>query len=398
MSATAPIGSADRIGELDVLRGFALFAVFFVHFVGGVFHMLSADPTWQAAQKADPVQNAVLLFSDLFFLDKGNTLFATLFGMGFWVMMERLQKRGAEFERVYFRRLLVLLLIGLVNVFLVFPGDVLHVYALLGMVLLALRNIPAGVKLALGLILVVGGRAIAAVLLPSADQGWKKFEAVQADAFAQGDYWNWVFTTGEAFLLREFIYGAFLGWGLYIFGRFLIGAWIVQRGWMDHLGDYLVPIRKLALAVLPLAIALDAIGLAIDEKFIAGPEGAYALLHPIAVPLQALGYALLLILLFHSRWRRLALVFAPVGRMALTAYVLHGAVLMGLYSPLGAGLAGVWPPMTSLVFMFGFFGLTTIACHTWLARYRYGPLEYLWRWATYGDRPKFRLAPAPAAA
>ncbi|MEO1730973.1 MAG: DUF418 domain-containing protein [Pseudomonadota bacterium] len=398
MSATAPIGSSERIGELDVLRGFALFSVFFVHFVGGVFYQLSVDPDWQAAQKADPLQYGVLLFSDLVFTDKGNTLFATLFGMGFWVMMERLQKRGAAFGRIYFRRLVVLLLIGLINVFLIFPGDILHVYALLGMLLLALRRLPASVKLALGLVLVVGGRAIGEVLLPGAKIGWKNFEAVQAATFAQGDYWNWVLTTGQAFVLREFVYGAFLGWGLYIFGRFLIGAWIVQRGWMEHLGDYLWTIRVIALLVLPLGLALDALALAIDQKFIAGPDGSYKYIHPFSVPLQALGYALVLILLFHSRWRRVVLVFAPVGRMALTAYVLHGAVLMGLYSPIGAGLAGVWPPTRSLVFMFGFFGLTTIACHWWLERYRYGPLEYLWRWATYGEKPKLRLAPDPVAA
>ena len=138
--------------------------------------------------------------------------------------------------------------------------------------------------------------------------------------------------------------------------------------------------------------------LLINEKIISGSQIASAFLHAISVPLSALGYALLLILLFHSRWKRLTLVFAPVGRMALTAYVLHGAVLMGLYSPIGAGFAGVWPPMTSLVFMFGFFGLTTIVCHAWLAHFRYGPLEFLWRWATYRKKPKFRLAVGPATA
>ncbi|MEM6858220.1 MAG: DUF418 domain-containing protein [Pseudomonadota bacterium] len=398
MSATAPIGSAERIGELDVLRGFALMGVFIVHFVGGVFYQLSVDPEWQAIQKADPIQHTVLLFSDLFFLDKANTLFATLFGMGFWVMMERLKARGAEFERIYFRRLMILVLIGAINVVLVFPGDVLHVYAVLGMALLALRNIPAGVKLALGVILVVGGRVIGEFLLPGAQVGWKKFEAVQAAAFAKEEYWHWVITTGEAFVIREFVYGAFLGWGLYLFGRFLIGAWIMERGLMDRLGENLPTIRVLALIALPLGLALDAIGLAIDEEFITGPQGAYEMIHPFSVPLQALGYALVLILVFHSRWRGLVLIFAPVGRMALTAYVVHGAVLMAVFSPIGLGLAGVMRPATCLAFLIALFAFMTAGCHAWLARYRYGPLEYMWRWATYGERPKFRLAPAPVAA
>ncbi|MEM9311815.1 MAG: DUF418 domain-containing protein, partial [Pseudomonadota bacterium] len=398
MGSAEPIDSTQRIGELDVLRGFALFGVFIVHFVGGVFYQLSVDPAWQALQKADPLQNGALLFSDLFFLDKANTLFATLFGMGFWVMMERLKARGVAFEMIYFRRLVVLLLIGVVNVFLIFPGDVLHVYAVLGMVLLALRGIPMWAKLGFGVILVVGGKAIGDFILPNAKQGGTMFETVQAAAFAKGDYANWVLTTGEAFMLREFVYGASLGWGLYLFGRFLIGAWIMERGWMDRLGENLVTIRWLAAIALPLGLALDAAALAIDEKFIPGPEGAYTAIHPFSVPLQALGYALVLILLFHSRWKGIVLVFAPVGRMALTTYVLHGAVLMALFSTIGLGFSGVMPPFACLLFLVALFGVMTAACHWWLARYRYGPLEYVWRWATYGERPKFRLAPAPVAA
>lgn len=394
MSATAPIGSAERIGELDVLRGFALLGVFIVHFVGGAFYMLSVDPAWQESTLAQPLDRAALVFSDFVFLDKANTLFATLFGMGFWVMMERLKARGAPFQKIYLRRLLILLGIGLINVFFIFPGDVLHLYATLGLLLLLMQSTPKSFKLVAGLGLAIGGYLLGDILAPNSAAGGEYFETVQAAAFEQGEYWNWVISTAQAFFVREFVYGVIFGWGLYLFGRFLIGAWIMQQGWMGRLSELLPNIRKLAWIVLPLGLGLEAVSVLIYEEVLGVPEAVGEWLHLFAVPLLALGYGLALILLFHSRWDWIALAFAPVGRMALTAYVLHGAIFSAIYMPFGLGMCGIMGPAISLVFVLALYAVMALACHWWLTRYRYGPLEYLWRWATYGARPKFALAPA----
>jgi uncharacterized protein len=394
LSATAPIGSAERIGELDVLRGFALLGVFIVHFVGASFYMLSVDPAWQEAVRAQPLDRTAMILSDFFFLDKANTLFATLFGMGFWVMMERLKARGAPFQMIYLRRLLILLGIGLINVFLIFPGDVLHMYASLGLLLLLLQSTPKSFKLVVGLGLAIGGYWLGDILAPNAADGGKFFETVQAAAFERGEYWNWVIMTAPAFFVREFVHGAFFGWALYLFGRFLIGAWIMQQGWMERLSELRPTIRRLAWLVLPLGLGIEAVSVLIYEEVLAVPEAVGEWLHLFAVPLLALGYALALILLFHSRRKWIALAFAPVGRMALTAYMLHGAIFTAIYMPFGLGMRGIMGPAISLAFVIALYAVMTIFCHWWLARYRYGPLEYLWRWATYGERPKFALAPA----
>lgn len=399
MTDSAPITSAERIGELDILRGFALLGVFVVHFVGGVFHNIPTDEVWQAAQRADPLQYSVLLFSDFAFLDKANTLFATLFGMGFWVMMERLKARGVAFEKIYFRRLIVLMAIGLINVFMIFPGDVLHQYAALGLLLLLLHRAPRTFLLVGGLALAIGGYALGNLILPDADDGWVYFAAVEATAIDKAEYWNWVFKTSEAFLVRIFVYGTAVGWLFYLFGRFLIGAWIMQQGWMDRLEELLPQIRRITTLVLPLGMALSAIAVALYEEALTGPEELKEWVQMVAAPLHALGYALVLILLFHSRWRSLVMFFAPVGRMALSAYVAHGAVLTIVYMPFGLGMAGKLGPAPSLALVLSLYAAMTLACSWWLARFAYGPLEYVWRWATYGKMPAhFRLPNSSPAA
>ena len=390
----APIGSTERIGELDILRGFALLGVFIVHFVGAGFYNLPLDPGQAELFEQAGANRMALFVSDMFFYNKANTLFATLFGMGFWVMLERLEARGAAFSRIYLRRLFALFLLGAVNVFLIFPGDVLHEYALLGFVLFLLRKLPASLMLGLGLILAIAGfyiEYIESLLSIDAAAAWDRFNVIQAAAFADGGYLNWVWETGQAHVQRDIIETAFLGWALYIFSRFLLGAWIIREGLIQRSEQLQSQMRLLLLIILPLGLALEGSSMAILLGAIDGPEWLEELLHLLAAPTLAAGYALALIVLFHSRWAKLVRVFAPVGRMALTAYVAHGAIFTLVYFPFGLDLLGyVSPTMAMGIALMVYMGLT-LFCHLWLRHYRFGPLEFLWRWATYGKRPSFLL-------
>jgi uncharacterized protein len=126
-----------------------------------------------------------------------------------------------------------------------------------------------------------------------------------------------------------------------------------------------------------------------------------ALRSPAALILAA-GYCTAILVALQKQWgRRLFGVFAPVGRMALTNYLLQGliysAVLYG--PPLGLGLVGKIGSFAVLMICITFFAFQTAFSHRWLARYRFGPMEWLWRALTYGERPRMRrIEPAPAAA
>ena len=398
MTATAPIGSSERIGELDVLRGFALLGVFIVHFGASAYYFLPVSSEQQTYIADSALEQSALFFINMFVYDKANTLFTVLFGMGFWVMLERLQSRDAAFGTIYIRRLTALFAFGLINIFLIFPGDVLHIYALLGVLLLAVRSLPMGAMLCIGLALTVFGYEAGEWLVGGTDEAWKEFNAVQADSFAKGDYWNWVLKTGEAFLIRDYVQGATLGWALYIFGRFLLGVWIIRKGWIQRSAELIPQIRRLALVVVPIGLALECTFAAISGDLINPPGWVGFAVHMLGTPILAFGYAMLLILLFRSRSTWLARLFAPVGRVALSAYLGHAIIINVVVFPFFLGLLPIFNPAFGLAFAISLFALMTLAAHWWLARYRYGPLEYLWRWATYGTKPKFLLEPRPATA
>ena len=392
----SPLRVSERIEELDVLRGFALLGVFIVHFVGSAFYELPLDEDQAELWSGQWYHVAALFISDLFFQNKANTLFATLFGMGFWVMLERLSARQADFTAIYLRRLAVLFVLGLLNWFLIFPGDVLHEYALIGFALFAMRRVSAKTMLLLGLTLALLGQALAAHLLEGLNLSFEGFDDIQVAAFEQGEYLTWVAMMASSMFQRDFLFAGLLGWGLYIFGRFLLGAWVMREGWIQRLRD-IPSTTKAAVWLLAVGLATELGSLLIFMEIIPGSEMMDATLHMIGAPVTAVGYALALIVLFQSeRWRSVVSWCAPVGLMAVTCYVALGLVFSLSFLPFGLDLLGVLGPAPSLLIALALYVALTLASHSWLRRFRYGPLEYLWRWATYGSAPTLRMTATQA--
>ena len=148
--AVAPITAKDRVGELDVLRGFALLGVMTINLweFGGESVTITADQL--AALPNAALNSSIEFWLRLFVSDKANTLFACLFGMGFWIQMERLEARGAPFRSIYFRRAGILLIFGWLHFFLLFSWDVLHVYGIAAFILLFSRKLSARTMLVVG--------------------------------------------------------------------------------------------------------------------------------------------------------------------------------------------------------------------------------------------------------
>ena len=110
-----------------------------------------------------------------------------------------------------------------------------------------------------------------------------------------------------------------------------------------------------------------------------------------------LGYVACLVLLLQTpAGQRLLGWLAPAGRMALTNYLMQSVVASAFFYGYGLGHWGM-PRAQQAVFVLVVFTLQVLLSHWWLARFRYGPMEWLWRWMTYGTRPALRL-PAPAVA
>ncbi|MEM6914787.1 MAG: DUF418 domain-containing protein [Pseudomonadota bacterium] len=389
---TGPTTEAGRIGELDALRGFALLGVFIVHFVGVNYWEMPVDPAIREAWADSTLHFGAAFASDLLFVDKANTLFATLFGMGFWVMMTRLQSRNDNFERIYVRRLSVLFLMGMINMFFVFPFDVLHVYAAVGLALFLLRGLSVRAMLITGLVLTVLSSPVLTAVIETFIGGEE--EPIATTPLAQ-DYLSWVKLNAMEQLESELLKGDILPWSLYILGRFLLGAWVIRAGLLTADPSRSAMIARACAIGLLGGGASELFSVLIYHRVLELPAALDSAVHACAAPLLALGYASGIVLLFRSaRQSALARYFSPVGKVALTAYTAHGAVYLIVFMPFGLNLAGVLGPAQSLLLITALFAVFQLAATVWLQRFRFGPLEYLWRWATYGARPTWRLAAA----
>jgi uncharacterized membrane protein YeiB len=216
-------------------------------------------------------------------------------------------------------------------------------------------------------------------------------------------------TYAEAVRFRARTYlgdlGNSVGLSILALGLFLLGGWFIQSGIIVQPHVHLAAFRKLAvvgmLAGGALSIASSLIALRPQPGGVeTAPDAQWALasgLHMMGgLPLM-LGYVACLVLALQTAaGQRLLGLLAPAGRMALTNYLMQSVVASAFFYGYGLGHWGM-PRAQQAAFVLVVFGLQVLLSHWWLARFRYGPMEWLWRWMTYGTRPALRL-PAPAVA
>ena len=405
-----PLAPAQRIDVLDVVRGFALLGIllmnieFFTRPMQGI--VFGLDPTMAGA---DYVAGWLVM---AFVQGKFWTLFSLLFGMGFAVMLERAQAAGGRFAGIYARRLLVLLLIGLAHTLLLWPGDILVPYALAGFAMLLLfRRTPVprlwkwglafyAVRLLL-MWMMVGGIAMVQFDPTAAEEANRAM--AQGTAMMRADYAaaEPVYASGSwSEVVAQRWRDAQMQWSWFpmmlpsILGVFLLGAWFMRSGVMRDAGAHRPLFRRLVLVGLPLGalLAVVAMPLLVGTELTV-PTSRLAMgtmLMGIASLLLCLGYlaAVVLATLGPAPWLRAWL--APVGRMALSNYLLQSAFFTTLFYGYGFGLWGEVPRAWQILLAVAFFAVQVLLSRWWMQRFRYGPMEWLWRALTYLSLPPVR--------
>ena len=422
-AAAAPVSTGERIELLDVVRGFALFGVLVGNLLWTGTEVARSDAQLAALPTAGIDRWADALWV-LFGADKANTLFAFLFGVGFAIQLERGARRGGSTGSTgssgssgsavlrYARRIGVLFLIGVAHNFLLWFGDVLHLYAVTGLLLIPMRRASNRTLVVAGLLFALFARPAFHFVTHSVPPVAAYFDSLpefysearreeRGEMFLSGSYRD-VLAVNAAVTLDDWILTAsFMGWTGYVFGRFLLGFWTGRNRYLEDPGRFADGWRRLLRVALPLGLAGNAWNAALE---LTGTdlEGAPGLLSSFVVQVGIVALAaayLAAIALLHlgsETWRMRLAHLAPVGRMALTNYLAQSflivfglyAVGLGLLDDLGA--TGLW------VLGAVFFVLQILASRWWLARFEFGPVEWLWRALTYGRRPPFRRG-APLA-
>ena len=355
VSAAAP---EERIESIDAVRGVALFGVLIVNLVSE-FRVSIFQQFLEVG--AQPVERIVAAG----FEQKAFCLFALLFGVGLAIQFERLSASGRPFYWLA-RRLAVLLAFGLVHLLLVWNGDILTQYALAGFVALPFLRLRPGALLVASLSFLAAFAAGVALYAVS----WPDAAALAAHVARANQVYStgslaeiWRFSLGELPLLLALHIAVFpRTLALFVFGMFLWRAGILKRA-QDFKSEILVA------AIV--AIATGAVLTAAD-----------AVLAPVAL---ALGYGAALLALaelpFTRRWLS---VFAPIGRMAFTNYVLQSVIFGFVFFGYGLGQFGRMDAAAAFALGVAVYAGQLVLSRWWLGRYRFGPIEWLWRTLMYG--------------
>jgi uncharacterized protein len=400
MTQPAPVSGTDRLETLDVLRGFALLGILAMNIRAmaapfGAYMYPIGLFDYSGASRA-----AFLLSATLFDL-KMMGLFSMLFGVSLLLYTRKSTDDGASVRGLWFRRMFWLLVIGLVHAYLIWNGDILVPYALCGLFLLwwvrrlgvSTPMAGAAALLAVGAALTVGhglswdtmsevDRAQElAMYAPSASE-------LQAQLTAMlGPFADTVRHRAPLVLLfQTLVFATFFFWRCS--GMMLLGMALYKSGFLDGrrpVGTYVA----VAATCLPVGLGLAAYGaLAIDRAEYAVPARLLLDLWNYAGAMFAsVGYAAAVILLVKLdvvRGVRRAL--AAVGQMALTNYLLHSIVSSVVFLGWGFGLAGRLDYAEQLALVALIWATQLALSPLWLARYRFGSAEWLWRSLTYGQR------------
>ncbi|GLR88116.1 membrane protein [Bradyrhizobium iriomotense] len=381
--ANAPTDPAHRVGAIDALRGLALFGVLAINlemeFRVSIFRQLlpaSPDPTLNGV-----VDAALALFVDM----KAFALFSFLFGVGLAIQFDRLSTSPRR-TRLLIRRLLALLLFGVIHLVLIWNGDILTEYALAGLVVLPFLFAPRWVvTIAAAVILTF---YVLQPVLPSFISFPNRYMLAAFVEAANQTYANGSFAEVLALRVKEL--PALLPLHLYVFprtiGLFLVGVLCWRGGLFTELAGRC---RNL-LAIAGFAAVAGGVLLA---RF---THPSAALANPIIL---ASGYAALVIAIEQTPAGARLLRFAePVGRMAFTNYIVQSVVLGFIFYGYGLGLFGRLGSAAGLLLVVAIYAAQVVVSRLWLARFAYGPIEWLWRSLMYGRAPLFRIEGYPRKA
>jgi uncharacterized protein len=459
-----PLDKHKRVDALDILRGLALVGILLMNiewFNRAIISLGSHDTTLTG------IDHAVGWLIRCFVEGKFYKLFALIFGMGFAVMLLRAKDAGRPFGAWFVRRMLVLLLIGIAHMIFLWGGDILHQYAIAGLILLAwvtykkTEDPKAYLKLALMWLMIplflvsfLGSilgmvfneskyqeiwqneldiyTAVEQQLLINTDVILEKNDAIdseessaeeailtdeelreitiaetieqrkalQADiaeedsAFMQNSYWQ----------ATEYRLG-FLGFMLMftpimslvvLIPIFILGFWLVVTEKITKHQEHHKFFSLLAKVGLCVGIPLNVASILIIQHPATAIsvvlQGVGQTLFYIGQYLLSAGYLGLVVCALNKQiWKKFFLAFSPMGQMALTNYLMHSVILTSIFYGYAGGQYGEISRAPQMLIVLAIIVAQIFLSKWWLNRYRFGPMEWLWRSLTYKKMQTMKL-------
>ncbi|WP_259366524.1 MULTISPECIES: DUF418 domain-containing protein [unclassified Colwellia] len=462
-----PLDKHKRVDALDILRGLALVGILLMNiewFNRAIISLGAHDTTLTG------IDHAVGWLIRCFVEGKFYKLFALIFGMGFAVMLLRAKEVGRPFGAWFIRRMVVLLIIGLAHMIFVWGGDILHDYAIAGLLLLAwvsykkTEDPKAYLKLALmwfaiPIFIVSVGASIFGMVFsePKYQEMWQNeldiftvveqqlennvevitptnkitddLDSISAEtlfvmpsdeeireitiadtleqrkellagiaeedaAFMKGTYW-------EATKYRFSFAGFMLMFTpimslVVLMPIFILGFWLVVTEKITKHQEHHTFFKLLARVGLGIGIPLNIASILIIQHPAAGIsgilQGVGQILFYMGQYLLSAGYlGLVICALNKQKWQKFFLAFSPMGQMALTNYLMHSVILTSIFYGYAGGQYGEISRAPQMLIVLAIIVAQIFLSKWWLNRYRFGPMEWLWRSLTYKRMQTMKL-------
>ncbi|KPN14506.1 hypothetical protein AKG37_05415 [Bacillus australimaris] len=376
-----PTSVRERVHFLDIVRGFALMGIILVNYFLIVDSAKGLD-----MESNDVFHNVVNWFASGKFI----TLFSFLFGVGFMIFMDRAAQKVDSPTKLFARRLTILLGFGLLHLTFVWIGDILAYYAVAGFLLLFFYKRTAKTILywLITLFVIQLLTPIFTMLLSnistrsSGKPDFAVFDLTSHNSLTYlasiGDRWTDMVTMASSSFST--VYSMFF--------MFLLGVYFVKMEFFKNMeAKKAIWNRIWIIFAIAFLITQCSTILAVVNPF----ENTLWL--NIAPVLEQNGgltgsmfymSTLAMLFLHVPQLRDALMVFTKVGRMSLTCYLLHSIIGTMLFLKYGAGLANHLQPAGTFMIGLGIYVFLVLFSTLWLKRFKYGPMEFIWRQLTYG--------------
>lgn len=420
------VKTTERIKALDVMRGIVLLGILLMNING--FGLTNAYDNPTVAGGAEGLNLYTWMTATLFFEGTMRGLFSLLFGVGMFILLKRSQDRDAGIAGpdIYFRRLLWLLFFGLVHGYLLlWKGEILYDYALMGLLVYSFRNMqPKKLMLIAGVLVCIGTfwnyndhrgnaktmeyvaaaksqKAAGLPLTPEqveASNKWEDIQKKKSPAFVneynekmRGGYFTVVKHLAPINMVTDTTW--FYKYDLWdIFSMMLLGIALFKLNILSAKRSYrLYGIMVAAGYIIGIAINYYEMQTIISGNFsflaFSKAEVTYYL-GRLAICIGHIGAIMLLVKAPVLMWLKRRL--AAVGQMALTNYIMHSIICMIVFTGVGFGLFGKLQRYELLYVVFSIWIFQLIVSPIWLKYFEFGPLEWVWRRLSYLQKPPFR--------
>ncbi|MEO7265643.1 MAG: DUF418 domain-containing protein [Ferruginibacter sp.] len=401
MQQITPVTNAEREKLMDVLRGFAILGIFIAN-----LHFMSMYNERELTGAYYSRYDDTMKFLQAMFIEgKFYSVFSLLFGWGIAMQIQRLQQKGIDGIGLVKRRLWVMLLLGFMHLILLWTGDIVAFYAMLGFLLLPFRKM-SNKKLLIWAVALI----LSPIVLYALKMNILWLNAPAFILFETGNKVRHFFTPATVIsdgpphfiistwidLWKENLAGIFGRYGYLFFvsriskvlGMFLVGYMLGRNNYYKTILANKSLLLKIALG--GLIIGLPANYMLAQYMKDEGPyfnlqtDGLYyTIVYALGVAPLAMCYAATIALLYQTGIKKLLMVLQPVGKMAFTNYIMHSLIGVLVFQEIGLGLGGQFGPVAWTIFALCIFAGQIILSHIWLHFFNYGPIEWLWRSMTY---------------